>query len=498
MIRLTRVVAAILVTLHVCAAVSVASLRDDVQRLVRNANLKGATVAVSIRDADGGAALVSINADQPMIPASNMKLFTTGAALHVLGPDFEFTTRLLRDGDRLIVIGDGDPGLGDPELLSEMSIGGSQGVDVEAFINIWVRAVTEAGITQVSEIAVDDRIFDRQFVHPTWPADQLNRRYCAQVAGLNFHANVLHFFPKPRAGQTPVLGESRPAASWLKITNAATSRNGQRDRNDAWIARRLGTNELTFRGNVRFAYRTPVPVTIHDAPDFFAQMLADRLRAAGVRVGSHRVCDPQEPVSAGTVVGPLITTPLSTAITRCNRDSNNLYAECLLKRVGHQVTGEPGSWLNGGAIVRHIVHERLNDPKLTGSIVVADGSGLSRDNRITAAVMTAWLNSFSNDPHLGPMFIDSLAVGGESGTLAKRCRRENLYDAAVQAKTGYINGVSCLSGYVTMPDGRRRSFSILVNNLAPDALNNAKQLQDSIVKAIAEDLATMAVQLGSD
>ncbi len=476
-----------------------AGLREDVDRLLRNASLKGATVAISIRDCSSGTALVSVNSDQPMTPASNMKLLTTGAALHALGADFEFRTRLVRYGDKLIVIADGDPAFGDPDLLKEMSLPGStqRGVDIESLLNSWVKPIVDAGIKNVSEVIVDDRVFDRENSLVTWPGDEPNR-YCPQIAGLNFYSNIIEFFPKPRKGQPPEIGPSRPAAPWLKITNSASSRDSAKDKNDLWIARKSNSNDLTFRGNVRIAYRAGVPVNVDNVPEFFAHLLADRLTKAGVSVGGYRVSAKEDLVSTGTNVAPIISTPISTILQRCNRDSDNLYAESLLKRIGSAMTGEPGSWINGTAIVRHIVHQRLNDPELASGIVVVDGSGLSAGNRVTARAMTAWLNTFVNDEKLGPLLLESLAVGGQSGTLTKRMTSSQLHGAIVQAKTGFINQVSCLSGFVTMPDGRRRSFSILANGLKDGTVPLAKKLQDQVVAAIADDLAAPAMSLGSD
>jgi D-alanyl-D-alanine carboxypeptidase/D-alanyl-D-alanine-endopeptidase (penicillin-binding protein 4) len=479
------------------SSASFAGLRDNVDRLMRNSQIKGGTVSVSIRDTASGTALVSVNADAPMTPASNMKLITTGAALHALGADFEFRTRLIRSGDKLIVIGDGDPAFGDPELLKDMMVGDLKGVDVEAFLSYWVKAVVDAGISNVSDIVVDDRIFDREFSLASWPGDEPNR-YCPQVSGFNFHGNVVEFFPKPRRAQSPDIGPARPAAPWLKITNFATSREGATDKNDLWIARKTGTNDLTFRGNVRFPYKAAVAVNVNDVPEFFARLLADRLSKAGVNVAGFRAAAKDDPISEGTPVGPVICTPISTVLLRCNRDSDNLYAESLVKRIGHAMTAEPGSWTNGTAIIRHIVHQRLNDPQLMSGLVIMDGSGLSASNKLTARTMTAWLDSLANDEKLGPVFIESLAVGGQSGTLTRRMPTSQLRGATVQAKTGYINQVSCLAGYVSMPDGRRRSFAIFVNGFREGA-QPAKALQDKIVAAIAEDVAaTPAVTLGSD
>lgn len=477
-----------------------AQVQVEVERAVQATPLRGASLGISIRDAGTQASLAEINPNTPLIPASNMKVLTTGAALHVLGADFKFNTRLIRSGDKLIVVGSGDPAFGDPQLLELMNANG--GIGVEEFLNFWVQPVVDSGMKHVSELIVDDRIFDREFVHRTWPVDQLNRRYCAEVAGLNFHVNILHFYPRPGAGGgRPDVTRFEPRAPWLEIGNSATSRTGSDDPNSVWIARQHNTNTLRFYGNVKHAYRVPVPVTVHDMPHFFGRLLADRLRSAGVRVDSVRVPEPHEPLFTGDLIAPVISTPLSTVIERCNRDSQNLYAEAMLKRIGGALTQQPGSWVNGAAMVRHAIHERLSNASLAASVIVADGSGLSRDNRVSPATLTAWLNTFHEDVHLGPIFIRSLAEPGNEGTLRNRFRSINLHGMEVQAKSGYINGVSCLTGFVSAPDGSRRSFAVMVNEI-PDALTlrRARELQEQIVGIIAAELATatLEVRMGSD
>ncbi|MHC5022633.1 MAG: D-alanyl-D-alanine carboxypeptidase/D-alanyl-D-alanine endopeptidase [Planctomycetota bacterium] len=486
-----------LLVLLLVASELAAGLHEDVDILIRTADLGGATVAVSIRDAHTGHSHVGILADRPMIPASNMKLLTTGAALHVLGPRFSFSTRLLRDGDRLIVLGDGDPAFGDPKLLAKMHVNDQDGLDVESFLDLWIQAVVDAGIRDVREVVVDGRIFDREFVHATWPRDQLNRSYCAEVAGFNFHLNVLHLYPRPVEGQRPSIANRQPHASWHELINKATSETGRDDANTIWVARKLSSNHLTVYGNARFAYRTPVPVTVHDMPEFAAHLLADRLRAAGVAVDSFRVSGDEDDPSTGETIGPVISTPIATVVSRCNTDSQNLFAEALLKRMGHAVTGRPGSWLSGGAVLRNVINERVDEPKHIANLYVADGSGLSRDNRVSAGLVTDWLNTFVADERIGDTFIESLAVGGESGTLRRRFRTADLHGARVQGKSGFINGVSCLSGYVTMSDQRRRSFSILINDLKVPT-SRAKRVQEAIVELIARDMAASGVTLGGN
>lgn len=478
------------------ASTARAGLQTEVDRMIRLADLRGATVAVSVRRAEDSLPLVDIGGSQPLIPASNMKLITTGAALHALGPEFSFNTKLVHADDELVILGDGDPAFGDPQLLKQMRTDDADGIDIESFLRIWVEAVQESGITSIKRLVVDDSVFDRVFVHPTWPEDQLNRRYCAEVAGMTCHLNVLHFFPRPVPEARPNIDVFQPYAPWLAPTNKATSRTGVHDGDDVWIARRLGTNQLTFYGNVKRPFVVPVPVTFTNPPVFFAKLLADRLENLGVSVGTHVVAERPEAREQGRLIGPVITTPLTTAILRCNRDSQNLYAECLLKRIGHARTGQPGSWSNGAAIIRLVLHERIADRALSTSVVVADGSGLSRDNRIAPSAMTAWLSSFQSDETLGRAFVDSLADAAATGTLKKRFRRVDLHGATVRAKTGYINQVSCLSGYVTMPDGRCRCFSIMVNDLPVHrTVREAKRLQEQIVAAIAKDMAAAPVHV---
>lgn len=498
-VRWMTLTLAMMLAVGTLSSPSTASIVAEVDRAIRAASVQGATVAVSIRDAETHVPLVSINAERPMIPASNMKLLTTGAALHILGPDFAFNTTLTRDGDRLIVRGDGDPAFGDPALLELMSINGKAGIDVDEFLGIWVDAVRAAGISSVDELIIDDRIFDREYVHSGWPVDQLNRRYCAEVAGLNFHLNILHFFPRPTSQQRPDISRFEPHASWLSVGNSATNRQGNDDTNSAWIARQIGTNNMRVYGNVKFEYRVPVPVTVHDMPNFFARLFADRLRHADVSVATYRLAESDEILPSGDPVGPVVSTPLATAIQRCNRDSQNLYAEALLKRIGSMMTQQPGSWTNGSAVLRHAAQERLNSHSLLASIAVSDGSGLSRENRVSPETLTRWLNTFHHDERLGPIFIESLAEPGERGTLRRRFGSVELDGVTVHAKSGYINEVSCLSGYVTTSDGRRRSFSIMLNNLPNrNAVRNARSLQEHIVKIIADDMARENITLGSD
>lgn len=478
------------------ASAHAGSLAADVSTLVRAAKLPGAEIAVSIREVSTGEALVSIREDRPLIPASNMKLLTTGAALAGLGPEFRFRTSMALDrGDgrhvRLVVVGDGDPAFGDPELLAStirrLPDGSVEtGLDVEALLAAWADAVAATGVVRIDELVVDDRVFDRDRIPEGWPDDQLNEHYCAPVSGLNFHGNCLHLSPRPSQGRA-VAGDFTPHAPWIAVSNRATAKTGSKDRHDAWLGHNPGDEEsFTLFGNVREPAAAPIRTTVRDPARFFGLLLAERLRARGIEVASIRLAESEEVLSDGVSVGPVVSTPLATVLDRANTDSRNLHAEALFKRLGHARSGTSASWEDGATALREELADRVPASLLDG-VVFADGSGLSRLNRIRADLMTSWLAAMHDDPSLREAFLESLAVAGERGTLRKRFRGIDLAGCDVFAKSGFINGVSCLSGYVIAPGGRAVAFSVLCNNVKSVA--DAKLLQEKIAARIAREIA---------
>jgi serine-type D-Ala-D-Ala carboxypeptidase/endopeptidase (penicillin-binding protein 4) len=447
--------------------------------------LAGARVGISVVDVESGAELASIAAQDPFTPASNMKILTSGAALLVLGPTFVFSTEILRDGDRLIVRGAGDPALADPVVLSGMDPKMSVG-DV---MSVLAGAVSKAGITDVREIVVDDRVFDREYVHPTWPADQLDRGYCAQVCGINFHANVLSFYPRPNpdGAGAPPLYSMQPDAPWIRVDVRA--RTVSEGKNSVWITREEEPNRFVLRGEVRFPAQVPVEVTYHNPAEFFGRHLAQQLGKVNVRVAARagdraeeqavRLAENQEQLVNGTVVAA-IRTPIAEVLYRCNTDSENMYAESLMKRMGNAVTKEPGSWSNGAAVLRMTLTERLGADE-AATTTITDGSGMSRQNLVAPATLTSWLLELEKNPTVGNMFIESLAVPGV-GTLRSRFQGARLQNQ-LHAKSGYITGVRCLSGYLTHANGRRVVFSIMCNDLKTEEhKREALELHEDIVK----------------
>jgi D-alanyl-D-alanine carboxypeptidase/D-alanyl-D-alanine-endopeptidase (penicillin-binding protein 4) len=487
----TRVTAALAVLLFAAASLA-ADLQGRIDLILRSKDAARTQSSVYVMDLRDGTVLAKRHPDRPMIPASNMKLVTTATALAVLGPDFQFSTQLLRQGSDLVVVGDGDPAFGDPQLLKEVGldqvIGNGTlhadpekpGLEIEHLLARWVDVVKHAGITSVDTLYVDDRQFDQQRVHPRWPADQLHLWYCAQVAGLNFNDNCLDIYATPTTVGQPPTVTTRPLNAPVDFTNIA--RSGKR--NALWATRQEGTNRITLRGEAKHRLLAPIFVTIDDPPIFFGQTLRDRLRSAGVQVGRvARVDDQADHEGAATLA--VVRTPIARVLSRCNKQSQNLFAEALLKRVGRQVTGEPGSWPSGAAASRLFLSRALGPG--ARDFAIDDGSGLSRDNRVTTRLIARLLAYMNRQPKLRTVYRDSLAVGGEEGTLTRRFGGPDFRNTEILAKTGYIQGVWALSGYMARDD-RQIVFSIILND-PNHAVRGGKAIIDRVVKAINAELA---------
>lgn len=457
-----------------------AGLSSEINQAITQSGIPRARISVSVRDTKTGREIVDIASGTPRIPASNMKLLSTGGAIDRFPLDHQFRTRLLLDDDQIVIVGHGDPALADPDLLDDMVDENGRQLDVEGLLDLWVRTIRKAGVTRISEVIVDDRIFDRDLLHADWPRNQAQRGYCAEVSGLNFHRNVLALRPQPKPG-TIALGES-PSAPFLPIHNEMTPGNGKAKANSIDPHRQPLSETITVRGTVVEPQVSPVEITIHDPAMFTGRLLADRLNRAGIAVGSVRRPTDSEVFDQEQVLFDVVT-PMRTVVRECNHESKNLYAEALLKHLGHQKTGRPGSWANGSQALVNVVRERTGFD--TDGLVIADGSGMSRRNRIPPRLMTRWLATFADSTDTSTFFRASLPSPG-AGTLQSRFTSRSLHGCGMVAKTGYINGVSALSGLVIAPDGQTYAFSIMGNDLKD--IRRCKKLQETIVETIAADI----------
>ena len=466
-------------------------LNDEVERLMSKAKLSPDQVGISIvelgKSVGAEVVLADIESSRPRIPASNQKLLTAGAALLILGKDYTYRTEFQMVGDTLVIKGSGDPSLGDPEMLNKSS----SKLTLPDLLAAITGAIKQAGVTKVTEIVVDDRIFDRTFVHSTWKAKHLTEWYGAQVAGLNFHANVLSVFPSPvnKRGADPTY-KVEPETDFIEIENSAKSLPGEPNAVDI---ERLGeADKYRLKGSVGQSAQGPIEVPMHNNPLVFGRVIAEQLAKQGVSVGSGekagikavRAVNLDEMFENPRVVA-VVTTPLVDVVKRCNTVSMNLYAECMFKLIGFEAAGrrQSGSWDNGAFALRRQISDRLG-PEAAAGTVISDGSGLSVNNKVSPRTMPRWLALMAGDAQASDPFLKSLATPAEGG-LRKRMGKTQLKNS-LQAKTGHIDGVSCLSGYITHESsGTRVAFSFLTNDLNKgDKLGASMEMQIEMVRVL--------------
>lgn len=430
-------------------------------------------VAVCLRELGAEAELVALRADAPQVPASNLKLVTTAAALILLGPGAEWVTPFessarLVDGvlaGELVLRAAGDP------LCDPAGDGAA-----ERRVRAAVRALAEAGVRRIAgDLVLDEGDFAAPAPGPSWPdPSQRWAEYCALAGGFSVNGGVLH--ARVRAG---AVGKNAELAVFPRA-HGLESAYGVKTVAGAAVDVRVGATATTATvkgtigaslGEYEAEFAHPDPVLL------FGAVLRDALRAEGITLDGALVR------RRGSARGkPLaeLRSPLAECLAPINAESRNSIADQLFFSLGHAVSGQ-GTRAGGAQAVAQAL-ARLGVPR--EDLVQVDGSGLSRDNRVSARAVTALLERvLGADPAAARLYRDSLAVMGRKGTLEERLRG-TAAEGRVFAKTGWISGVSTLSGYLAPAQGEPKVFSILIEYPSElGGLNTSawKPLQDELV-----------------
>ena len=404
-------------------------------------------------DLTSGAAIYERNADTPLIPASNMKLMVMSAAIDRLGSDYQFTTSLSIRGKDLVVVGGGDPSFGDEKLCQQ------NGQAVTAVFHEWAAKLKAAGVKQVSgNIVIDDSIFDRQFVHPNWPSDQFQAWYEAPIGGLNICDNCVDVVVRPAAPGKPAILSFSPGNTFLQLVNQTTSGGKQ----TVSVRRKRDSDSIIATGSVARP-ATLGPITVSDPGLFFGSAFKTTLAAKGIKVLGKVVREKvklgADRLPEGGHVIAVHSAPIVGALQRSGRNSLGMMAEGLMKAIGAHKKGV-GSWATGREALSEFFAKVGVSP---GQYAIDDGSGLSRSNKVSARAATqvlAYMYRASGGAF--EVLKSSLATPGDDGTLKRRLRGPLTKDR-VFAKTGYINGVRTLAGYVQTQSGRWLAFAVFFN-----------------------------------
>lgn len=480
-----QVLAIALTWLLGCLAAVAGDLQADIRAVLNDKVLSKAEVGIRVvRLGDTPASSQVVfehNPTTPLIPASNLKLITTSAALDALGPDFKFKTRFVVKGQDLAVIGDGDPTLGDSEMLKKV------GWDTLTVFNAWSARLKEKQITTAGNLLVDDSVFDEVFQHPNWPPNQGDRRYMAGVSGLNLNANCVDVTLTSNGYGQLVTYHLNPPTSYVAIRNSCLHGNS----NSIILSRTPGTNQIVLGGESRGSTTIPERVNIIDPSLFAGTVLMETLTNNGVRftggvTRDRTIRNESTNPANGWQVLAVHETGLAMALARANKDSMNVYAEALAKRLAFEVSKPgpdgkkpPADWKAAAAAMGAFM-QRVGVPENQYSF--DDGSGLSKQNAITPFAVTHVL-AYDFFHANRQAFLSSLSIAGQDGTLDDRFRGSDLR-GRVFAKSGFVEGVSALSGFFKAKDDRWYAFSILMNGIPPKSNGTVKPLQERIVMAV--------------
>ena len=445
-----------------------------------------ARASVCVIDLATGSTVFSLQTDLPLVPASAMKVITMAVALSELGPDFQFKTTLATNGRDLIAIGDGDPALGDERLHRRRN------ETITSDFDRWADTLLGHGITTISgDLVLDESIFDDVRLHPSWEADDLDNWYAAPVGALNFNDNCIDMTVRPGASKgAPAFVSYLPANGLLNIVNQC--RTG--GKGNPTLHHAYDSFEYRITGGCKKKWKFG-PVSFPDPGLLFGASLEAALASKGITLKGKtvrkRVRNPDGNLPRTFDSIGHRTTPIRDVLHRAGKDSQNLFAECLLKRAGYSWAkrvgrDDPqGSWTLGAQSVSELFEWADIDRK---GLRVSDGSGLSRENLCTTRQLAALLAWTHRRPE-GRVMYDSLAIAAEDGSMRRRLKD---LPGRVRAKTGTMTGICALAGYVDGQQGPRFAFAVIFNGYKGPSTPYRK-IQDKLCRILAAEASAPAL-----
>lgn len=472
-----------------------AAIARQINQLIDAGPFVSARWGIHVVSLSSGSTLYERNAKQPFTPASNMKLYTTGVALDFLGADYKWRTSVYAlslpnaagviEGDLILY------GRGAPDLVSQSARGN------ENSIARLVDALQARGITRIQgNVIGDDSYFRGNAVGDGWQWNDIQWYFGAEASALSVNGNEVdvNLLPPTKADSQPEVKAS-DTLGYVEIENRLAAGN-RADRSTIGLHRGLSNNRVEVWGEFApGAKGFGVRLSVHNPALWAAKIFLNALKTKGITVDGQAISRTSrsapnqrfEPAAANELAF-VVSEPLSQIARVTNKDSNNLYAELLLRTLGRerrQMLAEPepsgrerGDEEAGTALIRmwlerHGVH--------TQTLALHDGSGLSRLNLVTPEATTRLLVSISQSGTT-QVFRDSLPIAGTDGTLAGRLRTVS---GKAFAKTGSLIYDNSLSGYLINAQGEILAFSIFCNDYTGG--DNSARLIDQIVLVLASD-----------
>jgi D-alanyl-D-alanine carboxypeptidase/D-alanyl-D-alanine-endopeptidase (penicillin-binding protein 4) len=471
-------------------------LQARISEILHRPQLAPATIGIKVASLETGKVLFEENANKLLSPASNMKLYTVAAGLDRLSPDYHFVTSVYAAakpdaggnvaGDLTIY------GRGDPSIAARFNGDYFKGIDDLA------ARIAAAGVKRVAgDLVGDESYFSGLPYGSGWQWEDLQWGFGAEVSALTVNDNLVNLSLSPgRQVGAPAIVSINPPNPLLTINNRLTT-SARGSRRNLLVHRALNSDVVELQGTMAlddagFMGRLGVarPALL------FVYLLRSALAKKGVIVsGKSRTVGPSlslVPANGGAPGGLVELTnlqspPFSLIAAQTLKPSQNLYAELILRTLGRVVPSSSGnlpdvartSESNGVEVVRTFLREAGVD---ASELSLSDGSGLSRDDMVTAEA-TLQLLTYMRRHRYGNAFRDALPIAGVDGTIRNRMKGTPAQNN-LRAKTGELRSASSLSGFVTTAAGEELVFSIMVNNY-PDGVNPPAVCIDPIAVLLA-------------
>ena len=452
----------------------------QMEDIFHDPNFSNAVWGVVIQSIETGEYLYKRNENKLLIPASDIKLFTTAGALKLLGSDYRFSTNILMHGkiDGSILIGDLIvQGRGDPTISGRF-----YNNDQLAVFKNWADSLINYGIDEIDgNIIGDDNEFDDIGLGEGWAWDKTSYWFSAPSGAISFNDNTVDIIVTAKGKSLNPSIVTKPKTNYIVIAN-----NVKKVPKDSVtnidVYRQLGTNLVTVYGTIKNQDSTKTFVTVNNPTQYAMVIFKQVLESKGIIVKGFPIDidDMAKPLnqSESKKLFTYYSPPLKEIIKVINKNSENFFAEQLIKTIGLEENGY-GTVKNGIEALRFVFLDMGIDPD---NMIMVDGSGLSRLNLVTPMQIVSLLNYMFKSKYFVP-FYNSLPIAGVDGTLGTRMkgtRAEN----NVRAKTGYLENVRSMSGYVYTGDNEPVAYSIVVNNFnVPIKL--AENIQDLVCLRLA-------------
>jgi D-alanyl-D-alanine carboxypeptidase/D-alanyl-D-alanine-endopeptidase (penicillin-binding protein 4) len=486
------------------------SLKSLIAARLARPEVQRGRVGVKIVSLNTGKVIYEQDADKYFMPASNMKNFTIATAMERLGPDFKFVTSVYAaappDANGVIrgdlrIYGRGDVSI-------STAFFGTSPTDPETYykgIDRLVEKIVAAGVKRIEgNIIGDESYFKGFYIPPTWEWDDLQWYYGAEVSALPINDNAVDITVLPGAavGSPCVINVSpAPANTLFQINNICTTTSPN-------FKRSLDVNKTIDRNVLSIAGRLPVgdkgfsnSITITHPADLFVAILKQRLEKRGITTtGATRTVDsnnvvwdlrmnncgpgmncppPPPPVEIAKLDSP----PFSEIAAKTMKPSQNMFTETILRTLGEQLGRKTGDTRDSDAVGLEAVKSFLTSIGIPQDAVDQyDGCGMSRHDQVTPSAVVALYTYMAKQSKNAQAWRDALSIGGVDGTLASRFKG-TAAAGNIRGKTGTIDQVSALSGYMTTAGGEQVVLSIIVNGVPEGRMRTS--LIDDIVVGVA-------------